>query len=400
MNRLIILATLTHAGWAWSQPASLPFQVEAASYWEPEEGPYAKIRISLAYDELLFVKGEDGFTATYTASYRIATDKGERVHTGNLSGAVQVFSFAETNARNMLAHEEIRLRLPPGSYVVSVTMEDRENKRSGTRQQTLVMEPPKSSGLQLSSLMLLGCMEDRQALSDTLPDPCGALTVAAELYAFGDTSETVLPVRVEVSDARGKSRIEQSDSILVSGALTMVEMFLGVTRLEAGSYQVQMSVGTHDPTTTARHMVVPWSIWTMVNRYDDAHRLLSYIAEKDEVRRFKKLAPQDRTEFWHAYWDEHDPVPSTPRNELVEMYEARIMYANDNFSAFEEGWKTDMGMVHVRFGPPDDIERHPFDRNNKPYEIWSYHSLKREFVFVDRTGFGRYDMVQGDLSRW
>ena len=128
---------LLSVGPAFGQSIPLPFQLETASYWEPLEGSYAKIRLSISYDELLFVKSTESFTAGYSASYRVVTDKGERVHTGHLSGTVQVFSFAETNRRNLFANEELRLKLPPGKYVLSVTVEDVENRRSGTRQQAL-----------------------------------------------------------------------------------------------------------------------------------------------------------------------------------------------------------------------------------------------------------------------
>ncbi|MCU0610628.1 MAG: GWxTD domain-containing protein [Candidatus Eisenbacteria bacterium] len=400
MIRLTALVLLLLGSSAHGQATPLPFQLETASYWEPAEGSYAKIRLSITYDELLFVKAEEGYTAGYSTSYRVSTSKGERVHTGHLNGMVQVFSFAETNRRNLFANEELRLKLPPGSYVVSVTIEDVENRRSGTRHQTLEIAPPSRTGFRLSSLMLMGCMEARQMLSDTLPDPCDAFTLGAELYAFGDSSALTLPVRVVITDSRGKARIEQKDSIAVEGALTKVEVSVGISRLEAGTYDIRMEIGEADRVWADKRVIVPWSIRAMVSNYDDAHRLLTYVATKDEVQAFKKLPAEERTAFWLDYWAQRDPVPSTPRNELLETYEARIMFANDHFSAFEEGWKTDMGMVYVRFGPPDDIERHPFDRNNKPYEIWSYHALKRQFVFVDRTGFGRYDLVEGDLSRW
>jgi hypothetical protein len=52
-----------------------------------------------------------------------------------------------------------------------------------------------------------------------------------------------------------------------------------------------------------------------------------------------------------------------------------------------------MGMIFILFGPPSNIERHPFEIDYKPYEIWYYYELNREFVFVDETGFGEYRLV-------
>ena len=55
-----------------------------------------------------------------------------------------------------------------------------------------------------------------------------------------------------------------------------------------------------------------------------------------------------------------------------------------------EGWRTDRGRIYIKFGPPDDIERYPFEMGTYPFEIWRYYSLRKVFVFVDRTGFGDY----------
>jgi hypothetical protein len=77
----------------------------------------------------------------------------------------------------------------------------------------------------------------------------------------------------------------------------------------------------------------------------------------------------------------------------MEQYYARVEYANKHFSHFQEGWRTDMGMVYITFGPPNNVERHPFDIDSKPYEIWAYYDLNYQFVFVDQTGFGDYRLI-------
>jgi hypothetical protein len=78
---------------------------------------------------------------------------------------------------------------------------------------------------------------------------------------------------------------------------------------------------------------------------------------------------------------------------LIEYY-ARIKYADKHYSTpYTPGWKTDMGMVYVIFGLPNNIERHPYEMGTKPYEIWDYYDINRQFVFVDDSGFGDYRLV-------
>ena len=49
---------------------------------------------------------------------------------------------------------------------------------------------------------------------------------------------------------------------------------------------------------------------------------------------------------------------------------------------------------------PNNIERHPFDIDAKPYEIWTYYEQNREFVFVDATGFGDYRLQNPMWDLW
>ncbi len=77
----------------------------------------------------------------------------------------------------------------------------------------------------------------------------------------------------------------------------------------------------------------------------------------------------------------------------MEEYFARVDYANEKFKTHREGWKTDMGMVFIIFGVPDNIDRHPFELGDPPYEIWDYYAINRRFIFVDESGFGEYRSV-------
>ena len=81
-------------------------------------------------------------------------------------------------------------------------------------------------------------------------------------------------------------------------------------------------------------------------------------------------------------------------NELMVEYYNRINHANREFSNFNEGgWLSDRGRILVKFGQPDDIERHPFEIDTYPYEIWRFYSLRKIFIFADRTGFGDFRLL-------
>lgn len=84
------------------------------------------------------------------------------------------------------------------------------------------------------------------------------------------------------------------------------------------------------------------------------------------------------------------------RKKFLEMIEE----ADEKYkSTFKPGWKTDQGIVFLKYGPPSDIERHPSEAGTKPYEVWRYEHLQGGviFVFIDRTGFNRYELIHSNM---
>jgi hypothetical protein len=43
------------------------------------------------------------------------------------------------------------------------------------------------------------------------------------------------------------------------------------------------------------------------------------------------------------------------------------------------------------YGHPDEVEKHPFERDREAYQWWYYYKLNRHFKFVDR-GDGEYEL--------
>jgi GWxTD domain-containing protein len=139
-----------------------------------------------------------------------------------------------------------------------------------------------------------------------------------------------------------------------------------------------------------------------------------YIITDEEVAAFKQLATdEERDNFIEDFWLRRDPTPDTIENETKEEHYRRIAYANEHFAAGKPGWKTDRGMIYIRFGAPDQIDSHPsggtYNRpleegggqtSTYPFEVWRYRYLEGqdlgnevEIEFVDKCMCGSYDMT-------
>ncbi len=131
----------------------------------------------------------------------------------------------------------------------------------------------------------------------------------------------------------------------------------------------------------------------LIGNLDDYIPALVYIAPYSEVKKIEKAPPGERMKLWKEFWKKHDPTPGTPENELEEAFVERVTYANEHFSIGRFlGSLTDRGRVYIKLGPPDEIDNHPFDINTLPYQVWYYYEKNLTIVFVDRGGFGDYEL--------
>ncbi|MGC8595090.1 MAG: GWxTD domain-containing protein [Candidatus Kryptoniota bacterium] len=122
-----------------------------------------------------------------------------------------------------------------------------------------------------------------------------------------------------------------------------------------------------------------------------------YIATSNEISQYNKLSGvESKRAFIYDFWKKRNSNPVSQVNTYRQIYMERVGYANAHFSVGRnEGWNTDRGRVYLLYGPPDEIDRHPNETDSRPYEIWYYNSIEGgvNFVFVDRTGFGDYTLV-------
>ena len=104
----------------------------------------------------------------------------------------------------------------------------------------------------------------------------------------------------------------------------------------------------------------------------------------------KNSKRKEREKLFRSFWKKRDPTSNGFHNELMEEYYRRVHYANEHFTSFQPGWESDMGMIYILFGAPDDVERINSHSERKVFEVWHYLEINRNFTFVDENGFGDF----------
>lgn len=144
---------------------------------------------------------------------------------------------------------------------------------------------------------------------------------------------------------------------------------------------------------------------------EEFYRMARYFMTRDEEKRFRNLAtPELRQEFIAAFWELRDPDPNTTENEFRDEVEERYEFVNRYLrEGNRPGWDTARGMVYLVLGPPDTMtagstpypSASPYIRDSQSDTtsgviVWPYPLLSVNVVFVDRQGFGIYEL---DMTR-
>ncbi|HEX9975472.1 MAG TPA: GWxTD domain-containing protein, partial [bacterium] len=119
---------------------------------------------------------------------------------------------------------------------------------------------------------------------------------------------------------------------------------------------------------------------------------IKYIATAEEKELFKKLTLRGKQEFLINFWQSKDPNPETSENEFMQEHFRRLAYAEASFTG---GIDSDMGRIYIQYGAPIEIKRQfSTTEFSKPVQIW-YYAIQgtTEFIFVDRSGDGKYVLV-------
>ena len=128
-----------------------------------------------------------------------------------------------------------------------------------------------------------------------------------------------------------------------------------------------------------------------------ALKQMKYILSNEERKTLRKSSKSEWEELFLTFWESRDPDTTTINNELMEEYYKRVEYTIEHFESWQPGWRTDMGMIYILFGPPNEIQRYN-SNYTQVRQIWQYYRVNKTFSFIDENGFGDYRLETPFIS--
>ena len=321
-----------------------------------------------------------------------------------------------------------KMHLPSGEYIFKVLGRDRqETQRMDSVLLRVPIQPfttgkPVLSDVQFASIVRQGT-EGSPFFKNTLeviPNVGGLYSDDQECYLYAEaynllaTADTgKYNVRVNVFDAVGRELTSRDRSRRRIAESTVLVDHFGVSNLRTGTYTVVLSLVDSANTVFAsagrkffvlnRNLGVDSTMLTAttglplpeyssmdeteLDREFQWARWDASGSDRDQYELLKGIDAKKR--FLTDFWRRRGPG-------YREEYLARVAYSNANFRALNrEGYRSDRGRVHIIYGVPDEIERHPNETDTRPYEIWYFHSIQGgvQFVFVQKSVGGDYELV-------
>lgn len=410
---LLFIASSLFAQVEYSQKDSkvdfLPrFFIDLASY-KSQDSTKSKmdIFIKVPYSNVQFLKTPNDYIAKYAlivSLYKEDTLKLEKLW----NEKVTTNSFKQTISQTSYNVSYKSFLVDPGEYKFVCKLEDLESRKYSVYEQQIKIRKFVDT-LGLSDLVLAsGIIETSEGtkiipnIANLVTSKDSSLSFFFEIYSDKYREAKLL---YSIYDKENSLLLDKKfDYILNSGINELNETIENVI-FSLGDYSLEIKLlDENNKVITGTRKKFASKLFgfpSSIRDLDLAIAQMQFIAAPDEIGEIEDAGDYtNKLKKFLAYWKRLDPSPNTIENETANEYYRRVDYANATFKGYFKGWKSDMGMVYITLGPPDQVTRRPFQMDSKPYEIWDYYMLNRSFIFVDQTNFGDYRLENPSYGDW
>jgi GWxTD domain-containing protein len=355
--------------------------------------------VQVPYRNLQFIKSDDSFISQYEITISIYDSEKNPVTEKTFSRELKLTNFEETVSKQNYDLSQKSINLKPGNYLVEISLTDNDSKKTFKTKKSFEIRDFEKNKICLSDIMLISKLNEVEGKRKIIPNVSGNVGnlpdkfhIFFEIYSKDKISDSI-NISYTITNKKNKSVFDTNFNYYMSGAITQVFFDIKNKDYIFGDYKLVIKLNAISQgkvielAAAGRYFMVRWQDMPIsVNDLNLAILQMQFIATTEEIDTI--LAAKDEKERqirFLKFWKDRRPS--------MEEYFARVDYANEHFKTHKDGWRTDMGMVYIIFGPPDNVDRHPFDMGSVPYEVWDYFNINRRFIFVDESGFGEYRLL-------
>jgi GWxTD domain-containing protein len=395
----------------------LPFESEIISLPRTDGDFSVNFIYKIPYRLLVFERKADSFDAGFRVTIEISADDSKLVARDIKDSKVTVNNFDETNDYNYFLQDYVSFILKPGEYKITARISDMNSTDE------LQLEPVKFDLEEYKDNLVRHplVISSREMICDDkknfiLANSGGNVPFSSDKFHLiipvTDTLITEINVVIMSNDEVVIST-KIDESYIIPIGITECEKHLSVTRnsesialrnfvvrnvnekLNEGEVTLNVTSDENDMDEEFESKIVWFNKPLSLMDPEKAIELLSFIESDSVVYSLLENSSSDYPVILRDYWSKFDPTPETTFNEVMSEYYTRVDYAIKEFKGIGKGngAKTDRGVVYIRFGKPEEIERSSSPQG-QVMEIWSYSNPARKFTFVDKKGTGNFSLTE------
>lgn len=374
-------------------------RVHAYPFYDDEkEEIFIRVRAFVQHNSLIFTRKDQQSVGVFEIDGSVFTEDGSKT--------IQQFSTADSvkydeGTEITSGYESVyQFSIPAskGTYTISVTLTD---KTSGVSKQLSekinVPEAKENAGLlwtELSTIKSTNRSERQVFSSYVIPDNVEPLItrfqvlteasteVRAQLIRFRSDSTIARPPHYNTPskgsliykgiDYDTADTLLNKQYIISPDSSSVMEITLPAVT-NHGNYRLTIELQEDILNNKqSRDFSVRNPHYPNIRSLDEMIQALRYIAYPDEYTKIRSKTPDSLLreafdEFWIELYGNKQRAQS-----MLSTYVSRLEEANQLFSSYKEGWKTDMGMIYVLFGRPILTE------NRIDGVVWAYDRYQYE----------------------
>jgi len=350
--------------------------------------------LSVPNQVLQFLKIKDGFEAQYEATISLKRKKGNLIGRRNWSNKLKTIDYLESTSKEILTIHQVEFKVVPGDYVISAELLDGDSKNSGVREKELKYSEHKGD-LALYTPFFIDYLSGNWGLDENeipmFQNIMGAKVTRASFFVSGKIKPGPYTLEVAVLSSKKKELWKKSFESNAKDEYFHQRIIIPEKIAKQGlrkKVDIVLIQGNERKKESVFLSLSKIGISSSISNIDQAVENMRYILHDDEWKKLSKTKNTDKETLFLEYWESRDPTPETSDNEVMNEYFSRVSYSNNNFKSYLPGWKTDMGMIYILFGPPDDLEVYNDPLSRIYSQRWHYYRINKYFDFIDENGFG------------
>ncbi|HLR25357.1 MAG TPA: GWxTD domain-containing protein [Fodinibius sp.] len=364
------------------------FRTSAYGFIDPDKGATLEIGVEVVKGSLIYKEEEDTLKAQMRVEYQVQDlgDSKNVIISESVERSIESTDPSINNTREAL-DLLFSQQVDPGQYRVLVSITDLNTNKHITQATETTIPQTATGAYDLSNVQMYGKINgnnewetlrtyDVKGKIDSLrfvfqvisPRTEDRMQIRSRLVRFkSDTGyprpmhySNYSPSSIEYKgiDYDQETELQSSQRILTDYSSTFIEYKYAVPERGNYRFEVHAQRGQEEEIFKARDFGIKSENYPAVKTARELARPLIFLMGEGDHEELMNISNRDSLKAaMDRFWLKNIGNKNQAR-QVIQKYYQRVEEANKQFSNFKEGWKTDLGMIYVLFGPPWYTEDH------------------------------------------